>query len=91
MAKRSKKLRGKKRRLRKLEFFIPKGHYCYGYRQDGKWIHPCPFLRFDKTKHHQEHGICEAFKIRDSAYGGLLWDWVKECGINDEFDENFYK
>jgi hypothetical protein len=85
---RSKKLRGKKRRMRNLKFFIPKGQYCYGYREDGKWVHPCPFLRFDKSKHHQENGICEAFKLRDTGelFGGLLWDLVKECNVNEDYD-----
>ncbi|PLR72274.1 hypothetical protein [Bacillus sp. UMB0728] len=90
MANRSKKLRGKKRRMRNLEAHIPKGMYCYGYRPDGKWVHPCPFLRFDKTKHYQENGICEAFKLRDDTYGGLLWDMVKECNVNDEYEEPEY-
>lgn len=88
---RSKKLRGKKRRMRNLEAHIPKGVYCYGYRPDGKWVHPCPFLRMDNRKPIQESGTCEAFKLRDDQGAGLLWDWVKECNINDEYDENFYK
>ncbi|MGD7047014.1 hypothetical protein FZC83_02100 [Rossellomorea marisflavi] len=91
MTKRSKKLRGKNRRMRNLEAHIPKGHYCYGYREDGKWVHPCPFLRFNKHEHHQSNGICEAFELRDDHNGGLLWDWVKECSVNDEYDENFNK
>lgn len=80
---RSKKLRGKKRRLKNIEKFVPKGMYCYGFRTDGKHV-TCPFLRFDKKKHHQENGICEAFGTRDDKYGGLLWDMVKECSINEE-------
>lgn len=88
MAKKSKKLRGKKRRMRNLEAHIPKGMYCYGYRADGKWVQPCPFLRFDYTKDRQSNGICEAFNMRDSfANGGLLWDMVKECGVNDGWEE----
>lgn len=83
---RSKKLRGKKRRMRNVEKYIPKGVYCYGYRPDGKHV-TCPFLRFDKTKHYQENGICEAFKMRDADHFGLLWDMVKECGINDGWEE----
>lgn len=84
---RNKKLRGKRRRLKNIEYFVPKGMYCYGYRPDGKWVHPCPFLRFDKTKHYQENGVCEAFKYRDADGFGLLWDWVKACDINDQINE----
>lgn len=86
MAHRSKKLRGKKRRMRNLEFFIPEGSYCYTRQADGKVVR-CPFLRFDKNSHHQDNGICEAFRMRDSqgTSGGLLWDSVKDCGINDDF------
>lgn len=86
MTHRSKKLRGKKRRMRNLEAFIPAGGYCYTRQADGKLIR-CPFLRFDKNSHHQENGICEAFRIRDKDTGGLLWDMVKECGIKDEWSE----
>jgi len=83
MANRSKKLRGKKRRMRNVEAHIPHGHYCYGYRQDGKYVHPCPFLRFNKHQDRQANGICEAFNIRDEYHTGLLWDWVKNCGVNE--------
>lgn len=83
MAHRSKKLRGKKRRMRNPEAFIPAGSYCYTRQTDGKLVR-CPFLRFDKNSHHQENGICEAFRIRDKDTGGLLWDMVKECGIKDD-------
>lgn len=83
---RSKKLRGKKRRMRNIEAHIPKGSYCYGFREDGKHVR-CPFWQIDPTKHYQENGICEAFNMRDYPDGGLLWDMVKECGINDEWTE----
>lgn len=82
---RSKKLRGKKRRLKNIEKFVPKGMYCYGFRPDGKFVKPCPFLRFNKRKHYQENGICEAFKMRDGIHWGLLWDMVKECNINEDW------
>lgn len=94
MAKRLKKVRGKKRLMRNIESVVPKGGYCYSVRADGKGIQVCPFLRYDKTKHHQENGICEAFKMRDSegTSGGLLWDMVKECGVNeDDYEEEYEK
>jgi len=84
--KRSKKLRGKKRRLKNIEKYVPKGMYCYGFRPDGKYVHPCPFLRFDKKRESQSRGICEAFGIRDDYHWGLLWDWVKECDVNEDWD-----
>ena len=86
MRTRNKKLRGKKRKMKNLAFFVPNGMYCNGYRKDGKWVHPCPFLKIDRSKTYQENGVCEAFKIRDSEHGTNLWDWVKECDINNEYE-----
>src|SRR5690625_6665608 len=79
----TKKMRGYKRRMKNIENHVPKGMYCYGYRKDGVWVHPCPFLKKNKSLHHQENGVCTAFNIRDTyENGGLLFDWVKECNIN---------
>lgn len=81
--KRSKKVRGKKRKIKNIENYVPIGMYCYGYRNDGKWVQ-CPFLSFNKNKEYQENGICAAFNMRDDHNGGLLWDMVKECGVNEK-------
>ena len=67
---------------------IPKGIYCYNVisiTNEGK-IHAktCPFW-FLRTK---EVGYCSLLKKSDDDLDsfGLLWDQVKECGINDEDD-----
>lgn len=59
---------------------IPKGIYCYD--QNGI----CPFWSQRKDVPHQESGYCSFLKIGDweSDHLSLLWDQVKECGINIE-------
>lgn len=59
---------------------IPKGIYCY----DENGI--CPFWDKSSEHHHQESGYCHFLKIGDWESEGvsLLWDQVKECGINIE-------
>lgn len=84
----AKKKRGNKRRLKNLEYFIPQGCYCYTYETRK----PCPFYSIDKKQHHQSNGVCTAFNIRDSEdHMGLLWDMVKECGVNEELSKTFWK
>lgn len=81
------KLRGKKRKLKNKEKLIPQGHYCYEWLGEEGGTRTCPFFRIDKRKHHQSNGVCLAFNMRDDdAYGGLLWDMVKECDINDDIE-----
>lgn len=80
------KLRGKKRKFRNKEKLIPKGHYCYEWLGEDTGTRTCPFWRIDKKAHYQSEGVCLAFNMRDDEYGGLLWDMVKECDVNDEID-----
>lgn len=63
---------------------IPKGIYCY----DDKGV--CPYWDLIEEKPDQENGFCNYLNLGDGDEGILLlWDQVKECGINDEIsDEN---
>lgn len=64
---------------------VPEGPYCYG--KDGR----CPYWKRNGMKRAQENGYCRLLKTGDwervrngKRMGfGLLWDQVKECGIND--------
>lgn len=62
---------------------IPKGPYCY----DDRGL--CPFWEKREGKPSQEDGYCHYLNFGDweSETLSLLWDQVKECGINDDFDE----
>lgn len=78
---------------------IPKGLYCYrplgpGYEDaDGKFRYPvdlCPYWAVDPAKPEQENGYCAFLRLADwEDNGGIthLWDQVKECGINDEIED----
>lgn len=59
---------------------IPKGIYCY----DDKGT--CPYWSMDEEKPQQESGYCRFMGVGDWEEKGtwLLWDMVKECGINEE-------
>jgi hypothetical protein len=67
---------------------IPEGPYCYT-RVDGKRVN-CPYWGRDLSRDEQESGFCTFLDIRD--WDGhcvpLLWDGIKECGINN-FHENW--
>jgi len=71
--------------MNEAEDLIPQGLYCYG-------IHDlCPFWSLDHTQPYQMNGYCLYIGKGDWELQGiipLLWDQVKECGINDEdFEE----
>ena len=62
---------------------IPRGLYCY----DENGV--CPYWSILKDKPYQENGYCSYMKIGDweaDHFFSLLWDQVKECGINDDWD-----
>lgn len=67
---------------------IPEGPYCYTY-VDNKQV-KCPYWSKRQDKPEQENGHCSLLGWGDwEAHGlSLLWDQVKECGIND-IDEEF--
>jgi hypothetical protein len=69
--------------MEKDKSLIPLGLYCYTHIGPGKY-EPCPYWSIRKDKPSQENGYCEFLNIGDwmEEGGGLLWDSVKECGIN---------
>lgn len=74
---------------------IPKGMFCYtslGDFIDGEIpVKLCSFWSRDKTKPEQESGYCELLKKGDWMENGtwLLWDQVKACDINAEWEDEF--
>lgn len=79
---------------------IPPGLYCYrplgkGYEDsNGNFRYPvemCPYWATDPSKPEQENGYCAFLKMADwEDNGGIthLWDQVKECGINDDLEDD---
>lgn len=70
---------------------IPYGPYCYeiksvDYKSGKLRSKPCPYWSRDPNKPEQENGYCSYLKCGDWEHEGLglLWDQVKECGINEE-------
>lgn len=72
---------------------IPPGPYCYTIEKvedtaEKTVIHTkkCPYWSQNPNKRSQDNGHCSFLEIGDweSPTGGLLWDAVKECGINDD-------
>jgi hypothetical protein len=80
---------------RQAEHHIPYGDYCYerchqNLNGRAARIKPCPFWSRDPKKPPQENGICKLLGLKDGvpdAPLGLLWDMVKECGINLDTEE----
>lgn len=65
---------------------IPTGCYCYSH-VNGKQVN-CPYWSMRPDKPVQDNGYC-AFLGRgdwESEHISLLWDQVKECGINKPSD-----
>lgn len=79
----------------RAEGLIPQGDYCYAPREapsaENGWVYkvnPCPFHRFLPDKPPQLDGWCDYLKAGDFEAGGtsLLFDSVKECGVNQPTD-----
>lgn len=68
---------------------IPRGPYCYTRRASDGVFKPCPFWDMIEQFPHQGNGYCTYLRRGDDAMGGLLWDQIKECSINDpdDYDE----
>ena len=67
---------------KKDESCIPRGLCCYGYNGLR-----CPYWSIRLDKPEQLNGYCDFLEIGDwqkDAYFSLLWDQVKECGINED-------
>jgi hypothetical protein len=76
---------------------IPPGMYCYSREvgsdpdPDGvRRVTPCPYWGSHPDKVTQQNGYCAHLKAGDWEDDGtfLLWDMVKECGVNDDLDED---
>lgn len=69
-----------------LEDVIPKGMYCYS--SEGR----CPHWRHLPEYHEQESGYCTYLKKGDADEDGtfILWDQVKECGLNYDDEYEFF-
>ena len=68
---------------------IPYGIYCYSTSPKGKKIR-CPYWLLFKDKPFQNNGYCKFLgrgdwevTNRENSWRSLLWDSVKECGINE--------
>ena len=62
---------------------IPKGPYCY----DENGV--CPFWCIEPIHPTQENGYCSFLRLGDWDLSlGLLWDQVKECGVNDDVEND---
>jgi hypothetical protein len=77
------------------ESLIPSGSYCYKFNgkntvgEDGLpqfGVDRCPFWDMKPEQPEQMNGYCHYMKQGDfeAEHLSLLWDGVKECGINDE-------
>lgn len=84
--------------MKSAEKLIPKGDYCYerlepvqrpGQAPRLAVISRCPFHRVIKGRPQQESGYCLYLQAGDTGSQGtfLLWDMVKECGINKLDDD----
>lgn len=80
------------------ESVIPLGSYCYSRigmieepgRPPRMKIKPCPYWGHDPDKPAQQEGYCALLGQGDWEPDGpfLLWDQVKECGLNYDDDED---
>lgn len=68
---------------------IPFGPYCYTYDDKGKYI-KCPYWGIDESHIPQDNGYCSYMEKGDwdDDSWSLLWDQIKECGINQDESEN---
>jgi len=82
------------------EQMIPHGCYCYQVVElidkknssKGLRVLNCPFWELKKSQPEQENGYCKLLDVGDweeDVGCGMLWDGIKECGINlDDGEEN---
>lgn len=71
---------------------IPEGDYCYTLlaivrNGRGMKIKTCPYWELMLDKPEQDNGYCHYLKYGDWEHNGLglLWDQVKECGVNIDY------
>lgn len=84
------------RRMAAAEAVVPEGPYCYerlGDMVDGRLpIKLCPYWKARRDWPEQGWGFCRLLKAGNNTQGRdaagrpratfLLWDQVKECGLN---------
>lgn len=91
-------------RMEAAKKVVPQGPYCYENTgkmvertmDNGQVVkvpesRVCPYWKWRNDKPQQRNGYCRLLKAGDWQKDGtfLLWDSVKECGINSEDpDEN---
>lgn len=75
-----------------IKYFIPHGNYCYKILEEPDSKNKfhlktkcCPFWEQKLDKPEQASGYCHYLQEGDweNNHFSLLWDQVKECGIND--------
>ena len=66
-----------------VQAVIPEGDYCYSRDAQGNRV-VCPYWA---PRPESQNAYCH-FLRRTDLTAGLLWDQVKECGINDELEED---
>lgn len=82
------------RRMAAAAEVVPQGGYCYTPLSvvDGRMhVRMCPYWKYNPRKPAQRTGCCTLMKAADwmphPRGTSLLWDQVKECGLNDSLDE----
>lgn len=79
----------------KAEDLVPEGLYCYHHLEPNPFnpmrvhvVGRCPFWVNFPPREEQGCGYCILLQKGDWGENGtmLLWDLVKECGINDDID-----
>lgn len=72
---------------------VPHGQYCYEGRRREDSYRLCPYWGFSILHENQNNGFCTLLGRGDWSddYNlGLLWDQIKECGINmEELEDPF--
>lgn len=73
---------------------IPEGIYCYNaggicphWRRDGEWTY-CEHLKIVSEDHTQPEPTTTPQTGYELPDFSLIWDQVKECGINDDIEED---
>lgn len=90
-------------RMKAAKKVVPHGPYCYESTgqmvtrtmENGQTVQVpenrvCPHWKWRKDKPYQRNGYCRLLKAGDWQREGtfLLWDSVKECGINHHEDDD---
>lgn len=74
---------------------VPKSDWCFTH-QNGEIFKCCPFWTLIKEFPKQSNGYCSLMEVGDfmdyeNNGTSLLWDQVKECGINPADERDYFK